>query len=120
MSALKPGTLCITVGPSGENDGCIVRVLTYVGQHRHSPCITEGYEILTVSGRPFKSTSNFSGGDWTVVRNVALTCTVDRRNLRPLVELDAECKVGEEVVTPAAKTKKKAQSHKVLDSAVIV
>lgn len=90
MSFLKPGTLCITVGGSGENAGRIVEVLYYTGRHLLDPRIIRGYRIRTVSGRPFASIRKYLGSGYCTVRNLLSECTADRSNLRPLVDPEVE------------------------------
>ncbi len=90
MSFLKSGTLCITVGGSGENAGRIVVVLYYTGGHLFDPRVTRGYRIRTMSGRPFASIREHFGSEYCTVRNLHSECTADRSNLRPLVDPEVE------------------------------
>lgn len=92
MSFLKPGTLCVTVGGTGENAGRIVVILSYVGPYRFDPAIQEGYSIRTASGRPFESIKRHTLGGFDIVRNKLCECVADRSRLRPLVDptVDAE------------------------------
>ncbi len=83
MSFLKPGTLCVTVGGSGENAGRIVRVVRYYGPHEVNTAVVEGYLVETVSGRPFASTKEYEP-EVHISRYEANDCVADRSNLRPL------------------------------------
>lgn len=87
MSFLKPGTLCITVGGSGENAGRIVRVIRYTGPHKFDSRVVEGYLVETVSGRLFTSVKEYEPEE-IVSRLKYNTCTADRKNLRPLVDIE--------------------------------
>ncbi len=104
MSHLKPGTLCITIGGSGENAGRIVQVIRYVGPHPHDRRITRGYRIRTVSGRPFASIRQYvSPTGYYTARNQSAECTADRTNLRPLVDPKVEAEVRDrELPAPRA------------------
>ena len=84
MSILKNGTLCVTVGSRGPNNGTLVRVVRFVGASPRSPGINEGYLIETASGQPFKVLLGRERGDTKLAWNTDAVCLADRRNLRPL------------------------------------
>jgi hypothetical protein len=94
---LNPGTLCLTVGGSGENAGRLVRVIRLIGasDFGRCPAITEGYCVETADGKPFASVEQGTrltaptAGTF-IVRNIAYDCVADRRNLRPLVDPSVE------------------------------
>ena len=91
MSTLKPGTLCMTVGGSGENAGRIVVVIAYVGPFPRDPRVINGYEIEPANGLPFAAVRNFPAkGTMRILRNTAMRCKADRSNLRPLVDPDGK------------------------------
>ena len=91
MSTLKPGTLCMTVGGSGENAGRIVVVLAYVGPFPLDPRVINGYEIEPANGLPFASVRNFPAkGPMRILRNTEMRCRADRSNLRPLIDPDGK------------------------------
>lgn len=87
MSLLEPGTLCVTVGSrSGDNNGVVVRVISYYGPHAEDSRIVEGYWIVTVSGKPFKSVKSWDvSRSYRTARNVFSVTIADRRNLRVLL-----------------------------------
>lgn len=86
MTFLKPGTLCITIGSRGGNNGTLVRVLAYTGAHPDSPAVKEGYLIQTVSGLPFRTALRRIDGEWKVRHHAENTCTADRSKLKPLFD----------------------------------
>src|SRR5450759_751360 len=94
MPILKPGTLCVTVGGSGENAGRIVVILSYCGPCAFDSTIKEGYNIRTASGRPFATVRQYSltGTGSYLLRDMLCDCVTDRRRLRPLIDpnVDAE------------------------------
>ncbi len=94
MSYLKPGTLCMTVGGTGENAGRIVRVIRYTGKHHFSPRVVHGYIVRTVSGRPFASTRKYFPEE-RVLHFEDNECVADRSNLRPLVDTSIEAEMRE-------------------------
>ena len=98
MSILKSGTLCVTVGPHGPNDGTIVRVVRFIGTLPGWPGIKEGYVIETVSGRPFRAILKRVDGDVSIAWNATTVSVADRRNLRPLTDLKDEMEDERELV----------------------
>lgn len=106
VTILKPGTLCVTVGGTGENAGRIVTVLSYFGPHDQNSAITEGYIIRTASGRPFASIRRYTApARYDIARNACSQCIADRSNLRPLVDLKADAE-EQTIATPCSKNQK--------------
>ena len=98
MNILKSGTLCVTVGPSGVNDGTLVRVVKFIGPRDDWPGIREGYIVETVSGRPFRAITVREDGGTKIAWHADTVAIGDRRNLRPLTDLKDETEEERELV----------------------